>query len=137
MKILKWVVIISLVFSPTGLAYSVDAEKESAAGKSSGSGMGGALTGAILGGLLGGGIGTAIGSASGKAGTGALIGAGVGAVGGTLVGASQADNEAKRRYYQESQQKEPLIPKGAKIKKKVIRTYDDKGNLISEEEVKK
>lgn len=91
-----------------------------------------ALTGALMGGLLGAGLGAAIGSASGKAGTGALIGGGVGAVGGTLLGANQA---AKKSAETTTYQEERNTPK-EKIKKRVVREYDENGNVISEKEVK-
>lgn len=125
------ILIFSFMLSLNGLAYSEDLEQEK---KSSGGGE--ALTGAVMGGLLGGGLGAAIGSASGHAGTGALIGAGVGAVGGTLVGANEADR--KRQAAEESSYTAPLktaTPKDSKIKKRIIREYDEQGNVISEKEV--
>jgi len=132
MKILSWALVICMALSAGGdFAYSgEDVSEQNKVEEKSGGNE--ALTGAIIGGLLGGGIGTAIGSAYGKAGTGALIGAGVGAVGGTIVGASQADSKKSKEA--PPLKEEP--PKGAKIKKKVIREYDENGNVISEKEVK-
>jgi outer membrane lipoprotein SlyB len=90
------------------------------------------LTGALMGGLLGGGVGAAIGSASGNAGKGALIGAGVGAVGGGLLGANEDSKRARTRGEAEPVE-EP--PKDVKAKKRVVKEYDDQGNVISEKEI--
>lgn len=128
MKIFRVFLAGMLIFSYIGISYCGEVDDDD---RSSGSGNQ-ALTGAIMGGLLGGGLGAAIGSASGHAGTGAAIGAGVGAVGGTLIGANKASKDASEAIPVE----EKAIPKGAKIKKKVIREYDEKGNVISEKEVK-
>lgn len=128
MKILTSLLIFSIIFSLNEIVYSEDVEKEK---KTSGGNE--ALTGALVGGLLGGGVGAAIGSASGKAGTGAAIGAGVGAVGGTLIGADQAAKKAKASS--DVEEAETKAPKNIKVKKRIIREYDEKGNVISEEEV--
>lgn len=92
-----------------------------------------ALTSALFGGLLGAGLGAAIGSASGKAGMGAAIGGGIGAVGGTLVGAEKEKQERESAYSEPRTVVE--APKGMKIKKKIVREYDEEGNVISEKEV--
>lgn len=94
-------------------------------------GSGKVLTGALMGGLLGGGLGAAIGSGSGRAGKGALIGAGVGAVGGGLVGASQKSKESTVAYT------EPEASSKETVRKRVVKEYDENGNLISEKEVRK
>jgi len=147
MKILKMLLICSMILSFSGLAYSASDDDDG----SDRNGGNQALTGAVMGGLLGAGLGAAIGSASGKAGTGAAIGAGVGAVGGTLLGASQRSGESQRSYSgqeysrpeiaqagqaAESEATAPKLPKDAKIKKRVVRQYDEQGNVISEKEVK-
>lgn len=101
-----------------------------------------ALGSAVMGGLLGAGLGAAIGSASGKAGQGAAIGAGVGALGGTLLGAEKARKEkiASRqaeedRTYYESEPEPTQKTQKIKVKKRVIREFDQEGNVISEKEV--
>ena len=130
MRTLGWLLLFAFILSSNGLLYSEEVEREEKSG-----GGGEALTGAIMGGLLGAGVGAAIGSASGKAGQGAAIGAGVGAVGGTLLGANQASQRAK----EDSDIEEPETtkpPKNMKIKKRIIREYDEEGNVISEKEVK-
>jgi len=142
MKILKILLICSMVLSFSGIAYSANDDDD---------GGNQALTGAVMGGLLGAGLGAAIGSASGKAGTGAAIGAGVGAVGGTLLGSSQSSRKSQRSYSgqeysepemdqpgqtAETQAAAPSLPKDAKIKKRVVRQYDEQGNVVSEKEVK-
>ena len=132
MKILKIFLVIALVFSMSGVSLAGEnRDEESGSDNSAGS----ALGGAILGGLLGAGLGAAIGSASGKAGTGAAIGGGIGALGGTLVAASQAKKTKTQdeAAYREEQVRD--LPKDAKVKKRVIRQYDDDGNVISEKEV--
>jgi uncharacterized protein YcfJ len=137
------------------LSWSVPAFSRDDSSDDSDNGGGKVLGGALMGGLLGGGLGAAIGSASGNAGKGALIGAGVGAVGGGLLGANQQSSRQRDESYQEPRRDEsgaayenqnvetqPVAPKGnavpkdAKIKKKVIREFDDQGNVISEREVK-
>lgn len=126
-------VMISLLVSPqAAFAYNSDDSDES--------GTSGALTGAVMGGLLGGGLGAAIGSASGNAGKGALIGAGVGAVGGTLVGASQKPKRTDDDYYYAEeptrvQTQDVEAAKETTVKKRVIRQYDEDGNVIAEKEV--
>ncbi len=138
------VLIISLSLSVQ--PFAAGAYEEEGRKKTSSDGSG-ALGGALMGGLLGAGLGAAIGSASGNAGKGAAIGAGVGAVGGTLVGANQ---ESQRRA-QEEEESYPEVDEqvidqsraasagqqevegASQVKKRVIRKYDDKGNVISEE----
>ena len=101
---------------------------------------GSALGSALMGGLLGAGLGAAIGSASGKAGQGAAIGAGIGAVGGTLMGAQAEKNRRQNQdaYYAE-EAPQPVIRQSTsqdvKPKKRVIREFDDQGNVISEKEI--
>ena len=131
MKIFKYVIVMRIILSLCGFGYAADVEKDRDGDSGSSNAGNQVLTGALMGGLLGGGVGAAIGSASGKAGTGALIGAGVGAAGGSLLGASQQDKQRKEA----GSYSEPALPKGAKIKKKVIREYDDQGNVVSEKEV--
>lgn len=130
MRILGWLLLFTFILSSNGSLYCEEVEREK---KSSGGNE--ALTGAIMGGLLGAGVGAAIGSASGKAGQGAAIGAGVGAVGGTLIGADQASKKAKDTLEIEEEEA-PKPPKNIKIKKRIIREYDEEGNVISEKEVK-
>jgi len=130
MKILPIIIAFCLTISPINLCCADDVDDEKVPAKTSG--FNSALTGALLGGLLGGGIGTAIGSASGHAGTGAAIGAGIGAVGGSLFGAAQGDNAAKEAPAKEETASSSKI----KAKKRVIREYDEEGNVISEKEVK-
>lgn len=131
MKRLICLLIIGLIVSINGLSYAEEEDRNSNTASS-------ALGSAVMGGLLGGGLGAAIGSASGNAGKGALIGAGIGAVGGTLVGASR---ESNRRAREESEiaTQGPVVEKGAtqgmKVKKRIVREYDDQGNIISEKEV--
>ena len=134
MKIISLITSLVLFLSLTCPAYAgeVDREKKSSGGNE-------ALTGALMGGLLGAGLGAAVGSASGKAGQGAAIGAGVGAVGGTLLGASQARDREAASYEEaisanENEEFETAAPR--KMKKRVIREYDEEGNVISEKEVK-
>ncbi len=133
MKILKLILVISLVVFQTGLGYCRQADDDEGSGSSGNK----ALTSALMGGLLGAGLGAAIGSASGHAGQGAAIGAGVGAVGGTLLGAEKERNERQSSYSaaQLEDQPETESPKDIKIKKKIVREYDDEGNVISEKEV--
>jgi osmotically inducible lipoprotein OsmB len=151
MKILRIVLAFTLILSLSGIVYASSRDDDDGDSGSS------TLGTAVMGGLLGGGLGAAIGSASGNAGKGALIGAGVGAVGGALVG---ANNDAQKRqqrqsdYYEEApqpmprqqvQQVQPIqtqtvttdtgLPQGAKVQKRVIRTYDAEGNVVSEKEV--
>lgn len=130
MRLATVILAVAFIISINVPVYSDDASGD----KKKSGGMDPALTGMLVGGLLGGGIGTAIGSASGHAGTGALIGAGVGAVGGTVVGASRKDKAQPREEEYYGPEGKPATDQ--KIKKKVIRTYDEKGNIVSEEEVK-
>jgi len=114
-----------------------------------------ALSGTLMGGLLGAGLGAAIGSSSGHAGKGAAIGAGIGAVGGTLLKASEESNRRKQAeedaYYDQYPEVEEGAPavqqaqpqayqaqtsEGVAVKKRVIRRYDENGNVVTEEEVK-
>lgn len=137
MKTLRSFLIFALILYMSGLAFAADVEDRSDdnqrdTGPSAGSQV---LTGALMGGLLGGGVGAAIGSASGNAGKGALIGAGVGAVGGSVLGASQADKDKRERESYRRPQVSQQVPKDTTIKKKVIREYDEQGNVISEKEV--
>lgn len=141
MRILAGVIIIAFSIALCGPSFAGQVNEEDRdSGSSSGSGNE-ALGGAVMGGLLGAGLGAAIGSASGHAGRGAAIGAGVGAVGGTLVGASQASKRSKEEAYDtEEMSEEPTYvtegaPETSKIKKRVVREYDDEGNIISEKEV--
>ncbi len=130
MKIFRWFLVFCFIISLSGIAYSgeVDDEEEGSSGGNQ------ALTGAIMGGLLGAGLGAAIGSASGHAGTGAAIGAGAGAVGGTLIGASQASSQKRSEGYV-SEEAPAKSTKDMKVKKRIVREYDEEGNLISEKEV--
>lgn len=134
MKTLSMILAVAFLLSLGYPLYASNDDEDSGGGN-------GALTGALMGGLLGGGVGTAIGSASGNAGKGALIGAGIGAVGGALVGANQ---RSKRSSSNENlAQPEPgqaapedaNMPADMKVKKRVIKEYDQEGKLISEKEV--
>ncbi|MFA5142961.1 MAG: glycine zipper domain-containing protein [Candidatus Omnitrophota bacterium] len=135
MKIVSIILAAMFVFAFTaGNSYASDDDQDS-------DGSGGALTGALLGGLLGGGVGTAIGSASGNAGQGALIGAGIGAVGGALVGSSRQSGKKGRIAEDVPEPSEGKVvtegaevPSDMKVKKRVIKHYDEQGKLISEEE---
>lgn len=112
-------------------------------------------------GLLGAGTGAiAAGASGGNAGQGALIGAGTGIIGGMLLDSMTQPSQPRRVYrkapaqqapqpqqyqpqaqYQQPQQyqqqnvrvSDEAVPEGGK--KKVIKKYDDKGKLISEEEI--
>jgi hypothetical protein len=115
-------------------------------------------------GLLGAGTGAiAAGASGGKAGQGALIGAGTGILGSALLDAMSQPSQPRRVYrraprqqapsqqyqgqYQQQQYQQPQYqpqqqnvqvsdeasPEGGK--KKVVKKYDDKGKLISEEEI--
>ena len=106
---------------------------------------------AVLGGLLGAGAGAAIGSASGDAGKGAAVGAGVGALGGVLLGTMRRSSRRRSRYddedgyyerghykpYKRSPQKYSYDDGYYKpgVHRKLIREYDEEGNVISEKEV--
>ncbi len=128
MKIVYCLIIFGLILSLSMPAYSGEVSDEDRDRDSGNQ----ALTGALMGGLLGAGLGAAVGSASGHAGQGAAIGAGVGAVGGTVLGASQQSEKRQT----ENTYKEPKSLKPSKIKKKIVREYDEHGNVISEREVK-
>ena len=51
-----------------------------------------------------------------------------------MVGASQADKKKQESSYKQSAPKEE-IPKGAKVKKRVVKEYDENGNVVSTKEV--
>lgn len=133
MKLLTCLLAFLIIIPALGASYAEDVEREKKGGEGSE-----ILTGALLGGLLGGGLGAAIGSASGRAGTGAAIGAGVGALGGSVIGADQASRkkkaESKAEYSEDVGTTKSTRP--IKVKKKIIREYDEQGNVISEKEVK-
>ena len=109
-------------------------------------------------GLLGAGTGAiAAGASGGNAGQGALIGAGTGIIGGALLDTITQPSQPRRVYrkapiqqpsqaqYQPKTQSQPQYqqqnvqvadetsPEGGT--KKVIKKYDDKGKLVSEEEI--
>ena len=110
-------------------------------------------------GLLGAGTGAiAAGASGGNAGQGALIGAGTGIIGGMLLDSMtqpaqprrvyrkapaqpapqqyqqpQAQYQQPQQYQQNVQVSDETAPEGGK--KKVIKKYDDKGKLVSEEEI--
>jgi outer membrane lipoprotein SlyB len=129
MKLIVYLIIAVFLFSFSGVSLC----DEETVKKEGGKVLESAVTGAVLGGLLGGGVGAAIGSATGKAGTGAAIGAGVGAVGGSLIGASEGTGKESAA----EDAAKPVEPsKDRTAKKRVIREYDEKGNVISEKEVK-
>ena len=102
---------------------------------------------AVLGGLLGAGVGAAIGSASGDAGKGAGIGAGVGALSGVLLGTTRRSSRRDRHYhddgYYERGHYKPYSRSRRRYSyrygyytpgthRKIIREYDEYGNVISE-----
>lgn len=128
MKIFRLFLTAVLVFSLSGVSFCAEDDSDDSASS--------ALGGAVLGGLLGAGLGAAIGSASGHAGTGAAIGGGAGALGGTLLAASQGK---KKRMQEEAEYREDraAAPSDVKVKKRIIRQYDEEGNVISEKEVAK
>ncbi len=137
-RVISMILILGMALSFDGVAAS--ASDDDGSDSSAGSALGSAL----MGGLLGAGLGAAIGSASGKAGTGAAIGAGIGAVGGTLMGAQAEKNKRARQaqedaYYVE-EAPQPVVRQEAatadvKPKRRVIREFDDQGNVISEKEI--
>ncbi|MEI6863196.1 MAG: hypothetical protein WCK38_02215 [Candidatus Omnitrophota bacterium] len=116
-------------------------------------------------GLLGAGTGAiASGASGGNAGQGALIGAGTGIIGGMLLDSMTQPAQPKRVYrkapqqqyqqpqqyqqqpYQQQPQPQQYQPQQQNVKvmdetapeggkKKVIKKYDDKGKLVSEEEI--
>lgn len=132
MKFVSIILALSVVLSFSPIAYSSTNDDDS--GQS-------AVGSTVMGGLLGAGLGAAIGSASGNAGKGAAIGGGVGALGGLLMGAQKEKNRraqeeaeyAESGYEDEAPQ--PVAPKDMPVKKKIVRTFDENGNIVSEEEV--
>ena len=93
-------------------------------------------------GLLGAGVGAISASASGgKAGKGALIGAGTNVIGGALLDTLMTPSQQQQQqvYYQQVPvQQQSYSNQGyttSQPKKKIIRKYDNDGNVISEEEV--
>lgn len=105
-------------------------------------------------GLLGAGTGAiASGASGGNAGQGALIGAGTGIIGGMLLDSMTQPAQPRRVYRkapaqasppQQYQQQPQLQQQNVQVsdetapeggKKKVIKKYDDKGKLVSEEEI--
>ena len=94
-------------------------------------------------GLLGAGVGAISASASGgKAGKGALIGAGTNVIGGALLDTLMTPSQPQQQpvYYQQAPQPQYQYsnqgyPTQQQPKKKIIRKYDNDGNVISEEEV--
>lgn len=127
MKVRCYLAVLALVISMAGVSYCGDPDDDS----DDGGGMSGAVKGILIGGLLGGGAGAAIGSASGNAGKGALIGAGVGALGGGLIGANQDSQKARTRGEAVPVEQ----PDRVKVKKRVVKEYDDEGNVVSEKEI--
>ena len=97
-------------------------------------------------GLLGAGVGAISASASGgKAGKGALIGAGTNVIGGALLDSLFSPSQPQQQqpvYYQQQpayapapQYQQQTSPSGQPLKKKILRKYDNDGNVVSEEEV--
>ena len=90
-------------------------------------------------GLLGAGVGAISASASGgKAGKGALIGAGTNIIGGALLDSLTAPSQPQQQpvYYQQAPpQYANQGYSNTPPKKKIIRKYDNDGNVVSEEEV--
>jgi hypothetical protein len=127
MRFSRCLLTFTLVISMAGVSYCGETDDDS----DDGGGMSGAVKGILLGGLLGGGAGAAIGSASGNAGKGALIGAGVGALGGGLIGANQDSKKARTKG-----EAVPVEEPGKlQVKKRVVKEYDDEGNVVSEKEI--
>jgi hypothetical protein len=98
----------------------------------------------IKSGLLGAGVGAISASASGgSAGKGALIGAGTNVIGGALLDSLMSPSQPQQQpvYYQQAPQysNQSYSNQGytstSQPKKKIIRKYDNDGNVISEEEV--
>ena len=134
--------------------YYEEPPQESSSSKLLKQGLLGAGTGAI-----------AAGASGGNAGQGALIGAGTGIIGGALLDAMTQPSQPRRVYrrapaqqpppqqyqpqpyqqqpppqhYQQQPQQQNVqvsdeaVPEGGK--KKIIKKYDDKGKLVSEEEI--
>ncbi|MDD5427817.1 MAG: hypothetical protein PHI58_01090 [Candidatus Omnitrophica bacterium] len=134
MKFFSLVLAMTMLFSFGGVSC--------ASGDDDSGGANDTLGGAVLGGLLGGGIGTAIGSASGNAGKGALWGAGIGAVGGALLGSSRSANKARATENMAEPEPDRGLPAAStetapdmKVKKRIIKSYDQEGNLVSQKEV--
>lgn len=102
--------------------YEEEPSSSSGAGKIIGQGLVGAGTGAI-----------AAGASGGKAGEGALIGAGTNVIGNALLDSITGSDKkpVKKRYIK----KRKMDQEESKPSKKIIRKYDEKGNLISEEEI--
>ncbi len=134
-------------YQDDGADYYEEPAQESSSSKMLKQGLLGAGTGAI-----------AAGASGGKAGQGALIGAGTGIIGGILLDAMTQPSQPKRvyrrapapqpqpqqyqpqpqqyqqqQYQQNVQVSDEIAPEGGK--KKVIKKYDDKGKLVSEEEI--
>ena len=125
---LTLVMVLILSFSCPAYVFSSDDDSDEGNG---------ALGGAVVGGLLGGGIGTAVGSISGNAGQGALWGAGIGAVGGALLGSSSSKDTAGSYPVDDTPAETKSTPADMKVKKRVMKQYDDNGNLVSQKEVAK
>ena len=109
-------------------------------------------------GLLGAGVGAiSSGASGGSAGKGALIGAGTGAIGGVLLDMMTQPSQPKRVYRRAPARQQPQA--GARVRKpqagarvqqpgddteaagtgtshkKIVRKYDDRGKVVSEEEI--
>ena len=96
----------------------------------------------IKSGLLGAGVGAISASASGgSAGKGALIGAGTSVIGGALLDTLMSPSQPQQQpvYYQQVPSQQQYSNQGytttTQPKKKIIRKYDNDGNVVSEEEV--
>ena len=94
-------------------------------------------------GLMGAGVGAiSAGASGGSAGKGALIGAGTNVIGGALLDTLFAPSQPQQQpvYYQQAPvQQQQYSNQGytssSQPKKKIIRKYDNDGNVVSEEEV--
>ena len=117
------------------------------------------LQNTLMGGLLGAGVGAAVGSGEGHAGKGAAIGAGIGALGAVLIHILKNSSQRKNKYdeddyYGKGQYPSQYPPQSPTYKypkpaiqshknddsmstthKKVIREYDEEGNVIAEKEI--
>jgi hypothetical protein len=137
-------------YQDNGADYYEEPAQESSSSKMLKQGLLGAGTGAI-----------AAGASGGNAGQGALIGAGTGMLGGMLLDSLSQPAQPKRVYrraprqqqqgqyqqpqqYQQTQQPQQYQQQNIQVsdetapeggKKKVIKKYDDKGKLVSEEEI--